>query len=60
MQLFLSALGLALVLEGLLPFLAPFLWRRIMQHMVTQPNKAMRGFGFVSMIIGVGILYISR
>ena len=58
MQLFLMALALVFVLEGLLPFLAPHRWRRVMQNMSLQPDRTLRIIGLVSMLIGVGMLYL--
>ncbi|EKD54392.1 MAG: hypothetical protein ACD_60C00087G0004 [uncultured bacterium] len=58
MQLFLMAIALVFVLEGLLPFLAPHLWRRVMQNMLIQPDKTVRMIGLVSMLIGLGLLYL--
>lgn len=56
-QFFLVALGLVFVIEGLLPFLAPHVWRRLMAQMVIQNDKTLRIFGLVSMLIGLGLLY---
>jgi hypothetical protein len=56
-QFFLVALGLVFVIEGLLPFLAPHLWRRFMAQMVIQNDKTLRIFGLISMLIGLGLLY---
>ncbi len=58
MGTFLAALGLVFVFEGLLPFVAPALWRRIMLQMITQNNRMVRLFGLVSMLAGVAILYL--
>lgn len=60
LQIFLLALGLVFVVEGLTPFLAPKLWRQAMQNMLMQSNKTLRVFGLVSMLIGLGILYLVR
>lgn len=50
------ALSLMLILEGILPFLNPRLWR----HMVTQAsmmqNSALRISGLVSMLLGLALL----
>ncbi len=53
----LDAVCLVFVLEGILPFLAPQMWRNMMQQMITQSDKALRMFGLVSMLIGIGLLY---
>ena len=56
----LTAIGLVFILEGLLPFLLPRVWRRAMQQMVMQNDSALRIFGFVSMLIGLSVLYFVR
>ena len=54
------AFGLVFVLEGLLPFLAPHFWRQAMQQMLLQSYKTLRTFGLVSMLIGLGLVYLFR
>ena len=56
----LMAFGLVFVLEGLLPFLAPHVWRQAMQQMLQQSDKTLRTFGLVSMLIGLGLVYLFR
>lgn len=56
----LAALSLVLVIEGILPFLKPEIWRRTMGRMAEQPNKALRIMGFASMMLGVVLLYLIR
>lgn len=60
MQLFLMAIGLVFVLEGLTPFLFPSLWRRTMEQMIMQSDRFIRVFGLVSMLIGLILLYWFR
>jgi uncharacterized protein YjeT (DUF2065 family) len=59
-DIFLYAIGLVFVFEGLTPFLAPKLWRRAMQQMFLQSDKSLRTFGLVSMLIGLAIVYLAR
>jgi uncharacterized protein YjeT (DUF2065 family) len=59
-DIFLYAIGLVFVFEGLTPFLAPKLWRRAMQQMFLQSDKSLRTFGLVSMLIGLVIVYLAR
>jgi uncharacterized protein YjeT (DUF2065 family) len=54
------AIGLVFILEGLMPFLVPRAWRRIMQQMIIQNDRAVRLFGLTSMLIGLGLLYLIR
>lgn len=53
---FLSALALLLVLEGLMPFLAPALWRDTFQRLVLLNDGQLRFAGLASMAVGVVIL----
>lgn len=56
----LMAFGLLFIIEGLMPFLLPRAWRRLMQQMIIQNDKTLRAFGLVSMLIGLGLLYYIR
>jgi uncharacterized protein len=55
-----SAVGLLFVFEGILPFLSPGLWRRVMQQMLTQSDKALRVMGLISMLIGLLLVSVAR
>ena len=52
------ALALLLVLEGIFPFLNPQGMRRMMLSIAQQNNRALRISGLVSMLFGVGLLYL--
>ena len=54
------AIALVLVIEGILPFLTPDGWRQAMLQAGRLPDRALRSVGFVSMLIGVFILYLAR
>lgn len=49
----LAALGLMLVLEGLLPLLAPRLWREAFSKLMTMSDGQLRFMGLLSMVIGL-------
>jgi len=53
----LLAIALMLVLEGLLPFLAPRLWRETFTRLVSLPDNQLRFVGLTAMLAGVLILY---
>ena len=53
-----SAIGLVLVLEGLLPFLNPGAWRRVFERAVKMSDAQIRALGLSSLAIGVAILLI--
>ena len=52
----LRALALALVIEGLMPFLAPERWREMMLRLSDVDGRSLRVFGGV--LIGVGVLLL--
>lgn len=52
------ALCLVFVLEGLLPFLSPRHWRRMVYQMAQLDDHNLRISGLVSMVIGVVLLYL--
>ena len=54
------AIALVLVIEGMLPFLSPGGWRQAMLQAGRLSNLALRSVGFVSMLIGVLVLYLAR
>jgi hypothetical protein len=52
------ALALLLVLEGIWPFISPDSMRRMLLSMAQQESRALRVSGLVSMLCGVGLLYL--
>ena len=56
----LMALALMLVVEGLLPFLAPKLWRDTFRRLMLLTDGQIRFFGLTSMIVGLLLLLASR
>lgn len=57
---FFTALALVFVIEGLLPFASPAALRRAMERMVELDDRSLRIAGFVSMVLGLGLLYLAR
>ncbi len=57
---FLTALSLALVFEGILPFLSPERARDTFAMMASVDDKSMRMLGLSSMLVGVVVLYLVR
>lgn len=55
-----AALALVLVLEGMFPFLRPEMWRRVMERFSSQTDNAVRLIGFMSMMMGLLLLYVIR
>ncbi len=56
----LMAFALMLVIEGLLPFLAPTLWRNAFRRITEMSDGQIRFFGLSSMVVGVLILFFFK
>lgn len=54
------ALALVLVLEGVLPFLVPGVWRDTFRKLVEFSDGQLRFIGLTSMLIGLLILFLLR
>ena len=54
----LIALGLMLVLEGLLPFLTPRIWRHTFQRITQLADGQLRFMGLTSMLVGLFLIII--
>ena len=57
---FMSAVGLMLVLEGVLPFMAPRGFRRTLATVVQADDRMLRTVGLLSMAAGLVVLYLVR
>jgi uncharacterized protein len=58
-SVFLMAFALMLVLEGLLPFLAPALWRDTFHRILQLSDGQIRFFGLASMLTGIVLLWLA-
>lgn len=58
MSILLMALGLMLVIEGLLPFAAPRVWRDTFRRAIELSDGQLRFIGLTSIIIGLALLLI--
>ena len=56
----LAAFALFLVIEGLLPFASPAMFRQTMMQMSQMSDQALRLTGLAGMLLGVVLLYIFR
>ncbi|HEX8963102.1 MAG TPA: DUF2065 domain-containing protein [Rhodocyclaceae bacterium] len=56
----LLALALMLVIEGILPFLAPRTWRETFRRVVGLADGQIRFIGLASMLTGLVLLAIAR
>jgi uncharacterized protein YjeT (DUF2065 family) len=57
---FLDAVGLVLVLEGVLYGLLPHLAKRLAARVVIVPEPMLRMAGLISVALGVGIVWLVR
>ncbi len=55
-----TALGLVLIIEGILPFLSPEAFKRYVASMQELPASSIRRFGLVMMVIGLLTLIFVR
>ncbi len=54
------ATALMLVLEGMIPFLSPEGFRRMLASVLQMDDRSLRIAGLVSMLGGLGLLYLVR
>lgn len=59
-DLVLGAVALMLIIEGLLPFLSPGLWRQVFERATRLTDGQIRFVGLSSMLIGLLLLAIWR
>ena len=60
LNILLLALALMLVIEGLLPFLAPRIWREAFRRVTELADGQIRFIGLTSMVVGVVLLTVFR
>ena len=60
LNVLLLAFALMLVIEGLLPFLAPRVWRETFRRVTELSDGQIRFIGLSSMLIGVVLLTVFR
>ena len=56
----LTAFALVLVIEGILPFLLPAMWRAAFRRLTEMSDGQVRFIGLSSMVAGVLLLYLIR
>ncbi len=56
----LMALGLMLILEGLLPFIAPQAWRETFKRMIALKDGQLRFMGLISIVGGLLLMLLNR
>lgn len=55
----LAALGLAFVIEGLLPLLAPRVWRQAFSQLLQMRDGQIRFFGLVALAGGLALVWLA-
>jgi uncharacterized protein len=55
-----AAIALMLVIEGILPFTAPSLWRDVFRRLTEMTDGQIRFAGLSSMMVGVVILFLAH
>jgi uncharacterized protein YjeT (DUF2065 family) len=56
----LLGLAMMLVIEGMLPFVLPGLWRETFRKLVTLTDGQLRFVGITAMLSGIILLYLIR
>jgi len=59
-DVFFPALALMLVMEGVLPFIAPTAWREAFTRMIQFSDGQLRFMGLMSMLAGLVLMYLSQ
>ena len=58
-EVVIAGLALMLVIEGILPFTAPKLWRETFRKLIEMTDGQIRMSGLISMIAGLVILFLA-
>jgi len=58
LETFLMAFALMLILEGMLPFLSPRIWREAFKKMTEIHDSQLRFIGLTSMLVGLAIFLL--
>jgi uncharacterized protein YjeT (DUF2065 family) len=56
----LTAFALMLVIEGVLPFIVPAIWRETFRRLIEMSDGQIRFIGLTSMLGGLILLYFAR
>ena len=59
-SILLTAVALMLIIEGVLPFLMPMLWRETFRRLISMSDGQIRFLGLSSMLVGLLLLLIAR
>jgi len=59
-DILLTAIALMLIIEGILPFLVPGIWRETFRKLTELTDGQIRFIGLTSMLAGLLVLYFAR
>ncbi len=59
-EILLAAFALMLVIEGILPFTAPRVWREVFRKLTDMTDGQIRFAGLTSMLVGLIILFFAH
>lgn len=57
-DILIAALGLTLIFEGVLPFVAPRIWRQAFRRITELRDGQLRFFGLVSLALGLLLILL--
>jgi uncharacterized protein YjeT (DUF2065 family) len=60
MKFFLCVIGMVMIVEGLPYFAFPDKMKAFIQKMEEIPDSSLRKFGFVLMLLGLGLVYLGK
>ncbi len=58
MEILFTALGLVLIIEGLLPFISPKGWRGVFEQVLKLSDGQIRFYGLISILIGLLLMLL--
>jgi uncharacterized protein YjeT (DUF2065 family) len=58
LTLVILAIALVLVIEGMLPFMNPGLWRRVFERALQMTDGQIRMLGLTSLVLGAAVLIV--
>ena len=58
-EIVIAGIALMLVIEGILPFTAPQLWRDTFRKLIEMSDGQIRFGGLISMVLGLVILFLA-
>ncbi|MDR2000410.1 MAG: DUF2065 domain-containing protein [Zoogloeaceae bacterium] len=55
----LLAFALMLIIEGMLPFVMPHIWRETFRRIIAMNDGQIRFIGLTSMLVGIGLMAVA-